>query len=388
MKYSAVTSLVLAGLWATVAGAQPDAAQDSDSLRTEIDALRARLDELEAQSEAANTDDDGDRMRFSGDFRYRHETIDDDLFRKRSRHRIRARVRFDADVADNVAVNVTLATGGSNPVSANQTLGDGFSRKDIGVDRAFFDWSISDSVNLLGGKMANPMHRAGGHHLVYDSDLNPEGLALSFESGRLFANLAGFMAKERGGDADSILTALQGGIRPSVGGAELTFGISYYDYSNTKGFAPFYLGIGGGNSLDANGNFLYDYKTVELFAEVALDAFGQPLTLFVDAVKNTEVDNYDQGFAVGARFRRASNPGDWEFRWAYQDLEADAVMAIFSDSDFGGGGTDSRGHVFRGTYVLPNGVGLAGSLFINERGEAAGMLRDYKRLQLDANFRF
>jgi hypothetical protein len=127
---------------------------------------------------------------------------------------------------------------------------------------------------------------------------------------------------------------------------------------------------------------------VELFAELNMELGNQPLRLFVDTVKNTEADNREKGFAVGARWRSASNPGDWDVRWAYQDLEADAVVSLFTDSDFGGGGTDNKGHVFRGTYVVRDAIELSGTYFINERGEAAGNKRDYNRLQLDVIFEF
>jgi len=386
MKQVTVTGLVLAGLWASAASGQQNTQDDAAALRAELDALRTRIDELESAPTASSSL--GERIEISGDLRYRHETINDDARPYRSRHRIRARLRFDGEVTDNVSVNVTLATGSLNPVSANQTLGNGFSRKDIGVDRAYFDWSINDSLSMRGGKMANPMHRAGGHHLIFDSDLNPEGLALRYDNDGLFANIGVFWADERGSEDDALLAAFQGGYAVMLGDAELTLGASYYDYSNTQGFPPYFLGINLGNTVDADGNLINDYNLVELFAELNLDLGGQPLALFADVVENTEADTFEQGYAVGARWRRASAPGDWDVRWAYEDIEADAVMALFTDSDFGGGGTDSKGHVFRGTYVLRDAISLSATYFVNERGAAAGNERDYNRLQLDVSFDF
>jgi hypothetical protein len=386
MKPVTVTSFILAGLWASSTGAQPSAGDDAASLRAELDALRERIDELETES--ADSGSFADRVDISGDLRYRHESINDDARPYRNRHRIRARVRFDGQVTDDLTVNLTLATGGSNPVSANQTLGNGFSRKDIGVDRAFFDWSITESLGMRGGKMANPMRRAGGHHLIFDSDLNPEGLALSYEKNGIFINIGGFWTEERSGEDDALLAAFQGGYGFMLGDSELTLGASYYDYSNTQGFPPYIIGLNGGNSVDSDGNLVNDYNLVEVFAELDLDLGMHPLLLFADVVENTEADALEQGFAVGARWRRASDPGEWDVRWAYQDLEADAVLSLFTDSDFGGGGTDSKGHVFRGTYVLRDGISLAGTYFVNERGEGAGNKRDYNRLQLDVSFSF
>lgn len=391
MKHATATACLLSTVLTSVAAAQPGSSETAEELRAEIDALRARLDALDESAESEN------RMEFSGDLRYRHETINDDAAStERNRQRIRARFRMNADLSDDITVGFTLATGASNPVSANQSLDGGFSRKDIGFDRAFFAWEINEQLNLRGGKMGLPVYRPGGHHLIFDGDLNPEGLFLGYESSNVFANIGGFWVEERSSGDDAILLALQGGYQGEIGdGAELTVGLSYYDYKDTQGFAPFYRENNGqGNTtidLDPNDgivNLVNDYNLAELFAEIEFEAGGQPLRVFFDYVQNTEASSQDTGQAVGFRWRSASNPGDWEVGWSYQDLEADAVIAAFTDSDFGGGGTDGKGHVFRGAYRLRNNVRLNGTYFLNETGAAAGNERDYKRLQLDISFLF
>jgi hypothetical protein len=77
-----------------------------------------------------------------------------------------------------------------------------------------------------------------------------------------------------------------------------------------------------------------------------------------------------------------------EFSWTWQDLEADALIGTFSDSDFGGGGTDSEGHMFKGKYVLTKNVALGGTLFLNTIDRAAGIDSDYDRIQIDLEFKF
>ena len=131
----------------------------------------------------------------------------------RQRHRIRARFGVTADVAEDVQVGLTLATGGDDPISANQTLDTGFSRKPIGVDRAFFRWAATDELTFTGGKIANPFYRPGNHHLIYDNDLNPEGLALRYARGNWFASYAGLWVEEREAADDSILLGGQLGYR-------------------------------------------------------------------------------------------------------------------------------------------------------------------------------
>ena len=85
---------------------------------------------------------------------------------------------------------------------------------------------------------------------------------------------------------------------------------------------------------------------------------------------------------------KAGKPGTWQASWAWQELEADAVIATFTDSDFGNGGTDARGHTIKAVYALKDNWTLGGTLFVNEIDLASGSPRDYTRLQLDLNFSF
>jgi hypothetical protein len=64
------------------------------------------------------------------------------------------------------------------------------------------------------------------------------------------------------------------------------------------------------------------------------------------------------------------------------------VLGLLTDSDFGGGGTDTRGHVLHGAYALGDKWNLGFSYFINEAGEDAGAEVDYDRAQLDLNFKY
>ena len=147
-----------------------------------------------------------------GDLRYRHETINDDAVSVRHRHRMRARANATATLNEDMEVGFGLSTGGIANDSGNQSFDAGFSRKSVGVDRAYFDWSLSDTLTLLGGKMSNPFFRPGGYHLLYDGDIRPEGLALRVSSGTFFANASAFWAEERGSGPDTMWYGLQAGV--------------------------------------------------------------------------------------------------------------------------------------------------------------------------------
>lgn len=330
-----------------------------------------------------------DSIAVKGDVRLRYDMTDEEGELDRDRARFRARLGLTADVNDNVKAVLQFASGGDNPVSTNQSFDGGFSRKDIGLDLAYLDWTPNDNTHVYGGKMKNPLHRAGGHALVWDNDLNPEGVAVKYATGGFFGTAGLMFVEERSTADDSLLTVVQAGYSFAVAdGAKLTAGVGYFSYSDTIGNAPFWDGRARGNSVDLNGDLVLDYNELEFFAELDMELADLPFKVFVDFVQNSDGGTDDSGYAFGAAIGKAGDPGTWQASWTYQDLEADAVIATFTDSDFGGGGTDSDGHVLRGKYALRDSWALAASLFLNEVDEFAGNPHDYDRLQLDLEFKF
>lgn len=407
---------VAAGAWAFSVGASadPGVAAEIAALRGEIAVLVERLDRLERAAAGAPPATSASptavaapayeptatpavltaagavpTLRFWGDLRYRHESIDEAALTERHRQRIRGRFGLTADVSEAVRVGLTLATGGDDPVSANQTLGDGFSRKSIGVDRAYFAWQATDALTFTGGKIANPFFRPGDHPLVFDGDLSPEGLALRYGRGNWFANYAGFWVEERGAADDTIMLGGQVGYRGSLGnGMRLTAGVSYFDYLETRGLRPFWDEEPAGNRVDSAGGYLNDFNEAELFAEIGFTVGSHPITVFADYVTNTEADSADLGYAIGASFGEVTRAGTWRLGYAYQVLEADAVIGTFTDSDFGGGGTDNEGHVIDFSYGLRERLTLGLRYFATRRGSDSGNERDYDRLQADISFAY
>lgn len=329
-----------------------------------------------------------DRIAIKGDLRLRYEGISEDGEEDRTRGRYRMRLGVTADASEDVKVVVEFASGADNPVSRNVTFDGGFSGDDIGLDLAYVEWSASDTVTVYGGKMKNPFFVAGGAPVMWDSDLNPDGLALKFNSGAFFGSAAVLAVEERSSSSDTFLTAVQGGATISLGDiGELTAGLGYFSYSNTIGNEPFWDGSRRGNSVDVDGNYLYGYKITEVSA--ALDtAIGDfPLSLHALWVKNGDADTEDSAYAIGAKLG-APGDGKWSAGWTYMDVEADAVVATFNDSDFAGGQTDAKGHILKVSYELSPAVTLGGSFFINEIDMFAGNPHDYDRFQLDVQFGF
>ena len=119
---------------------------------------------------------------FSGDFRLRAEpTFGGPVDRSQDRFRERIRLRFNAEARLNDQINggFSLASGDLNdPISTNQTLNQYATRKAIAIDRAYATYKPSwfRPLTLTGGKFAYSWYNT---ELVWDKDLNPEGVSES-----------------------------------------------------------------------------------------------------------------------------------------------------------------------------------------------------------------
>jgi hypothetical protein len=339
------------------------------------------------------------RISVKGDLRLRAESMDIEGKERRDRGRIRARVSLKGEVNELVDARIRLATGGDNPVSTNQTLDEGFSTKDIGLDQAYVDFHPGDGdLNLWAGKMANPFMCVDD--LIWDGDLNPEGLALKYkrtgERVTWLANGGGFIVDERKSDSDAFLYGAQLGMawepREEV---VLTSGVAYYLYDNLAGFEPVWdANDGMGNSVveveDEEGatslRYREEFGELELFSVLDF-TLGLPVSLYTDFVVNTEAAREETAYMLGFTLNRAKAPGSWELDYNWRDLEADSVVGLFTDSDSFDGGTNAQGHRFRVKYQFHSNWQLGSTLFLSKL-DPEGEDRDFTRFFADLVFQF
>ncbi len=375
------------------------------ALQAQVAALSERLEALESRraipiqdyeapaptAPTPSTPSWTDRIKLSGDFRYRHESIDAEFADgTRHRNRIRARPAITAEVSESVDVGLGLATGGEEPTSSNQTLGGAFSKKPINVDLAYFNWRTPlDGLAVTAGKYKNPLYRPGDSALLWDSDLRPEGANVTFKSGGWkMTGLMNWITESSG--SDSLAFGGQVAWSAPIGeGRNLLIGTGYYDLSDVKNQPVPFDGNPRGNSVDAANNYVYGYEELEFFGQFDFQLGDRPVQLYANYVQNLDASDYDVGWTVGGHVQFMHGKRPWELGYAYEHLEPDAVFAMFTDSDFIGGGTDGRGHIFYGSYSLTKNIALGGTLFINERGGyGPGVWEDYNRLMLDIAIKY
>ena len=386
---------------------------DIQELREQLLALSARVEELaaenaelrQAQEQSATaieevettvadmpaaTESWSDRIAMDGDFRYRYEWIDVEGSSTRNRNRIRARTNIKADVTDDIEVGFGLATGGDDPVSTNQTLGGGGSSKTVALNLAYVDWQVTDGLNLIAGKFKNPLTRVGGQPLTWDGDWTPEGLALKYKRDWFFANAFGsFLESDTRKSNDMFAFGGQLGATANLGDVKLTGGIGYYSIPSAGNETPFgdptdpgdffgntaieESGLPCGTTPGANCVYLYDYNLAQVFAEASFDVGDWPMMVFADVVTNSDADDNDLGWTVGTKIGQTKNRGQMQFAYYYAEKEADSMLGLVTDSDFGGGGTDSKGHWLQ---------------FNDEIDLASGSKSDFNRLMIDMQWKW
>ncbi len=169
---------------------------------------------------------------------------------------------------------------------------------------------------------------------------------------------------------------------------------------------PVYVGANGNTTKNTGclngvtGCLASDYDLMEVFAQYDFTAVaGRPLSLYAEYVKNDKaINSLDSAYSAGILYGKASDPRTWEIGYYYAKVEKDALYGEYIDSDWGAGNTDAKGSVLKFAYAFAKGWTFNGTYFLNKTnvdavasgtGVPAGTFdRDYKRLQLDLNFKF
>ena len=342
-----------------------------------------------------------ENVKVKGDFRYRHEMINKEDKDVRHRNRIRARLAVEAKVNDEMKTVIQLATGSEDPASTNQTLDNAFTTKNIGLDLAYFEYKPSKlkGLKVVGGKFKNSFFKPGKSELIWDGDLNLEGGAFNYHSEKdnFNFNLTGaglWIDESSSGDNVSLLAGQGGAILYfNEKKSSVAIGSSYFIYNNIKNHTALYeVDDPKGNSSETNADdeeiYLNDYELLELFCEVNHKFDKTPVTVMFDYVTNSGADSLNTGWLVGLRVGKAKKPGSWEFRYNYREVEKDAVIGAFADSDFRGGGTNAKGHEIGGAYQLLENTAFKLSYFMNDIGIDQDNTEDFQRLQVDLQLKF
>ena len=344
------------------------------------------------------------KTQFKGDVRIRQETIKIDGEpnnggRDKDRQRIRARLGAYTEINPQVDTGIRIATGGGDDArSTNQDQDNYFDKKQIWLDLGYIDYHPDAIKNLhvIGGKMLQPWVSMGD--VIWDSDINPEGLAVTYKyplggSAELFGSLGNYNLKDNvDGDGvqfrhDLRLTAGQLGSRFNItDNLKVTLGGSVYAYQNDEDSRC--TGTSTPCALAVNGNSANnEFRLYEGFSQVDIGGLPMPLSFYGQYVKNNDaVTDQDTAWLVGAKSKVFGLNLDYNYR----DVQRNAVVGAFTDSDFANGFTGSRGSKLKVSYDLDKNFALGATYLMADSDYTNATLRDSKinTLQLDAEAKF
>lgn len=343
----------------------------------------------------------------------------------RERVRYRARLDVKAQITDKVMVDLRLASGGdSSPVSTNETMGDVFQKDAVWIDRAYASLTPVEGVSVLAGRMPNPFYSTD---LVWDADINPEGLAVAgrYDFNKrisVFGAGGAFPLTEREIYDDSYLFAAQAGVDLYPNKAwNLKLASAYYDFQEMQSkknaadgsrlndyTAPSHIATGNSvfnmrtDGLTTLAGLASDFKLLAFTGETSYSRGAVRYRLWGEFVKNLALDAAevdvlrgeqgvtpgDTGYQIGLDIghRKIAEFGDWNFGVAYKYLETDAVLDIFTDSDFGLGGTDVKGYVVRGEFGIYKGTSIGLSWYSSNSINRPPFAVDVLQVNLNVSF--
>ncbi|MEK8050029.1 putative porin [Ideonella sp. DXS22W] len=327
----------------------------------------------------------------------------------RNRLLLRARLGVNAKVSEDVSAGLRLSTGStSGPTSSSQTLGSGFNKASLVLDRAWLRWEPRYNLRLLAGRLANPFMSSD---LTWPEDLSFDGVAaqgeLTLAPGLYAFGTAGaFPLEEFNVDKrDKWLYALQGGVNWAFSSnATLRLGLAVYDFNRIEGVrendvAPAgardgtvpYLTSQYPGTVRLKGNTLINlrdpsvaatatpvwglasrFRPVDLTAQLRWTAWDtMALDASLDWVKNTGFDLADirrrSGLDTLDTLARRTNglqarlalgsgtlasAGDWQVSATWRRFERDAWVDGFTDTTWHLGGTNYAGWQLGGQYAF------------------------------------
>ncbi len=311
----------------------------------------------------------GDGLTFKSDLRLRYESKDADGKMNRGRARFRLRIAAETKLDDNWTLGFRLASGSDpDPTSTNQSMDDNFAKKDMWIDRVYAIYKAGN-VKIAAGKIANPFETTD---IIWDSDINLEGVAetFSFENGHI--TLGQMVLSENSSAADAYLLAAQGGFTFS----RVSVNLGYYSYSNYVENSPY-----AGGNLFENGTA---YTLMDLLVNVEItDQFS----VWAHYVTNSDAedtlttgDKEDTATGLGFTYKM----DDWKLSVKYADIEPNAVVGAFSDSDFGQ--ANRKGYKVSLSKKLRKNVSMGMAYFDTEASTDGS--HAFKMVQLDLKFKF
>lgn len=372
-----------------------------------------------AQSDRLKLAEHVKSVKLSGDLRLRY-----DAHRKsgpglndRNRGRFRLRPAVDIDLPHDLRVELRFASGSGDQNSTTQSFDNLGSGKSFWIDLTDLRWSPQLredlTLSLAAGKMLNPLWRTASSELIWDDELNPEGLGESAEwrlgGGSVFVN-----ALQAVGDDDSStgknqwVFSEQLGAEVPVGPVKARAAAAYHFWSDVNRSSLSSPAAVDGNrrtAATAAGVLVNRFGVGELTAQVSGKAVGLPWSLQATVARNLLARDLTgtatcaaaqtcprarDGYMFGGVLGTAKQAGSWEAAVFRKHSQTDVTVADAADSDFGDGGTNLEGEICWLAYAPLDWMQLKAKFFRVDVIDTQFSPGDkaVRRLQLDLSVKF
>ena len=335
-----------------------------------------------------------EKIKFKGDLRLRREYINsepemgDD--RSRNRYRYRLRLVATADIRDDVQVGLGFASGGEDPRSTNETFDDNFSTKDARLDLAYAEWQATEWASLVGGKFKRKKYLWAPTDVLWDTDINPEGISVHLENenslGTTFGNAGYWYVDELGSTSgDPAMYYGQIGQAYKSGNFFATAAAAFYKFDKFENVTN----TGGGGGMPININDDEDAISLSLETGVNNAIFGKRFAFLGELVESSASQDED-GFGVGFKLgdSKVKEKGTWQIKYIYADLEENAFPNIFPDSDRFNGDTGMTAHEIEFKYAVAKNIFAVLDYYDAEQDKRNEPDDKQQRLQTDIIFKF
>lgn len=351
-----------------------------------------------------------------GDFRLRLESDwnsqNSDCTRRDDRLRAMVRMRLGMNyyAGDKISLGLRLRSGSDEGQQiTNMTLYD-FTGHDTGDSDFNFDkWYMKYQDGGFSGWIGrNTLPYWRQNLLIWDDDVVPAGIALSYTKGKgnreitlnggLFSLPAGMQAFSGqmamgqivvDAEWEDVGLTLAGGVRSINADSDDSDGLLLLDNNNER-----------------------DYTIWQGSMQARIKVFKRPLQIGLDIAHNSE--DYDDagqdsftryhqddktGYALTFLWGDNERQGDWLVSYTYAYIEMFATNSSYTEDDWVRWGTSTqlrvtnfRGHGFRGVYMLPRNFHLDAHLFIvnaiNKRSPADLCKEDGNRFRVDLIYKY
>ena len=405
--------LALAGVL-TLADATASFAQDSSALLNllarkgiitdqEAEDLRAELTNEFAANTAAGKLNLGSHLtefKLSGDVRLRHqvetqapETASGSNVVSNERTRERFRFRLNGDALMQKGWGAGFALESANAAdSGNQTFENGNDDYALYLARAYVSWQYSPELLLVGGKQKNPFYTTD---LVWDSDINPQGLSEIYQhsfGGKdtleirasqilmddLSENAAAGTARDR---RDAWLFVQQAvythwfgsdSLGNQVDSLVLAPGFMTYNDSTLSGLANENPANLSTDSLavmtfagEVNWKTLLPGASLKLYWDSAYNFEAGSRVRKVYGLTNPAIDDDPFAWLLGVAYSKGSGKvqGDYSLRADYRQVGLGSVDVNLNDSDFAFGKLNQEGVKFAAAYNVTDFASLNATYF-------------------------